>query len=152
MASSKKREDQSLRDIVIKIVNARKKQTRISPSWVATESMGKLEATTRDRRLKPLFYQAANLQMRQIARDVLRDLFETEIKEKIQHELWPDLQARYPIAHPEGDEPNYAKLEDLSEEDWIYNVNRMEREISSKQDHLDALIAWGEKRGFRLAA
>lgn len=149
MASKKtNRDDQKLRDYVVKVIHQRRKQLRISPAWVATETMVKIGATTHDRRKKPFVYQAAHMYLRQIAREMLRTMFGggSNFTDDEQHELYPDLQARYPIAHGDGDEPQYARLETLTYEDWLYNRNRMEREIATKQKHFLSFEAWGLKR------
>jgi hypothetical protein len=121
------KEGEQLAAIVLTVINTRKDQVRISPAWIATEAMRKLQAM-RLRQTKPLVYEGCHLQLRQIARKLCIKMFETaDPEEASQHEMYPDLQRRYPVARDRnsGEEPLYVKLEDMSDEDVQANIVRM---------------------------
>jgi hypothetical protein len=95
-----------------------------------------------------LVHLGCHLQLRQIARELLRGKYEPDdnSRDDAQHELWPDLQERYPTARTAGsEEPEYVLLEHLTDEDIAYNVGRLRAEAEAKQHHADALEAWGRK-------
>jgi hypothetical protein len=99
----------------------------------------------------PLVHLGCHLEMRQIARGILREWFEGDEEEfsaSAQHELFPLLQRRYPVQRMRGgsDEPQYERLEDLSDADLRFNVARLRREADAKLHHADALEAWGLNR------
>ena len=96
----------------------------------------------------PVVYMAAHLQFRQTARGLLRNLFEpdADIDPEAQDELFPELQSRYPIRRAVGQEPVYRKRENLTREDRDYNINRLQRQIASKQRHLDAFEAYHRRK------
>jgi hypothetical protein len=83
--------------------------------------------------------------LRQIARQLLRQRFEPDDQTlSVQHELWPDLQPRYPKASsPKTEEPEYVLLEHMTREDIDYNVARLRNEANAKLRHADALEAFG---------
>lgn len=63
------------------------------------------------------------------------------------HELFPDLQERYPIAgRVDGEEPVYRLLEHLTEQDIAFNLERLRLEVSSRLRHADSLEAWSRSR------
>lgn len=137
-------EAQQLVEIIARIIDTRRLASRISPSWVATEAMTELDPK---RTSKPLVYLGCHLELRQIARGLLRSWFEDADPDEHQHELWPDLQWRYPTARSSGgDEPEYVKLEEMSDNDIDYNVTRLRNEARSKLAHADALEAYGRRR------
>jgi hypothetical protein len=108
-----------LREIVARIVETRRDETKISPAWIATEAMRQLHAMTLQRTM-PLIYLGCHLQLRQIAREVCRDLFEPEAdRDDTAHPLFPGVLWRYPIARQADEEPQYALLEMLSEADVL---------------------------------
>jgi hypothetical protein len=135
--------EQQLRDVLLAIYERRSDEIRISPAWLATEAMAKLDG---DKRSPSLVYQAAHLQLRQLARSVCRNKFEGDSHETDQHEMWPDLQTRYPAAHSPDAEPEYVLLEHLTEEDVQYNYHRMYAEAETKMRRADALLAWWKSR------
>ena len=141
-------EAQALTDIIARIIETRRDQTKISPSWIATQALIELDP---DKKSIPLVYLAAHLEMRQIARGVLRQWFEdsdpeTDEGEPLQHELFPGLQRRYPTVRQKGDEPEYVRLEEMTDADIDYNVTRMRRESMAKLHHADALVAYQKRR------
>jgi hypothetical protein len=138
------KECNQLTQIIAKIIDLRRDLAVISPSKVATEAMQKLGADWMQGGDYPLVYLGCHLQLRQIARGLLRQQFEPEEdEEKITHPLFPELQWRYPIAHPKGEEPQYRLLELLSPNDWEFNVNRLRSDARSRLNHADKLVAWG---------
>lgn len=144
-------EQKPLTDIIARIIETRRDQSKISPSWVATQAMVELDPT---RLSIPLVYLAAHLELRQIARGLLRQWFEEDEEdpenESKQHELFPGLQRRYPVARNKGDEPEYVRLEEMTDEDGEYNMTRLRREAMAKLHHVDALAAYLRQR--RMAA
>lgn len=141
--------------IIAKIVDDRRDEASISPSWIATEAMAKLgvKSMLRGKGGQPIVYQLAHLQCRQIARQVLRKFYEPDNDaEKAQHDLFPNLQGRYPSAPKPGrEEPEYIRLEHLSANDWQFNVDRLRADAQSRLQHADALEDWGREH-FRKAA
>lgn len=137
-------EDSSLDDLTrlaSAIINNDRTEVRISPKWIAEQVLKKVDP----RRVSvPAVYGGCNLYVRQIARGLLRETFEE--KETAQHNLWPELQWRYPVERAKHEEPTYALLETLREADYIYNAKRMIRDIASRTKHLDAFWAHGQKR------
>jgi hypothetical protein len=92
-----------------------------------------------------LVYTGCHLQLRQIAREFLRGKYEPdgETEDDAQHELWPDLQRRYPTAKTaRTPDPEYVLLEHLNDADVGYNLARLRSEAVAKLRHADALEAW----------
>jgi hypothetical protein len=139
-------EAQALADIVSKIIHTRRVETRISPSWVATEAILQIDPTKVS---LPLVYLGCHLELRQIARGLLRlhfeDIADPSDDEQAQHEMFPHLQWRYPAERKKGAdaEPEYVRLEELSKADIAFNVKRLRREGRAKLAHADALEAFG---------
>lgn len=139
-------EVKKLTAIVNKVVTDRQEQSRISPTWIAAEVMSLLDPT---RLSPPLVALGCNLEIRQLARAILRERFEMppdDGEAEEQHELFPGLQKRYPLPKTSRDaEPIYARLEDLSRIDVIFNVNRLRRVGAAMLVHAEKLALWGEK-------
>ena len=134
-----------LRELVARIIDIRRGQPRISPSWVATETMSDLDRSRDVERQYPMIWQGCHLQLRQIARKLLAQRFETE---EYETPLFKDLQWRYPTARSAAaEEPEYILRDLMSDEDIAYNVGRMRAEAMAKLEHADALEAWGSDRG-----
>jgi hypothetical protein len=137
-------EEKKLQVIVQKIVEQRREQIKVSPTWVATEAMLEIDPK---RVSTALAYAGCHLHLRQAARSFLRDKFEGDEDQKMSHPLFPDLQARYPSARSKpGEEPEYVREENMTPEDYDYNITRMTREVLAKQKHVDALKARREQR------
>ncbi len=147
MARSRKdREDAGLRGIIGRVIELRRDAPRISPNWIATESMVMLDGP---RVSPPLVYLGCHLQIRQIARELLRGKYEPDDvgEDDTQHDLWPDLQRRYPTAKSQrSGDPEYVLLEELTATDVGYNVARLRGEAQAKLRHADALEAWWRGR------
>jgi hypothetical protein len=136
-----------LRNVVQAVIEARKAEERISPAWIATEAMTKLDAAELQK-TKPLVYLAAHLQFRQIARQACRKQFEgdDDALDPAQQELFPGLQSRYPAAHSDGEEPSYVVRDAMSAKDVSFNVRRLRREGATKLGRARALEAWWDTR------
>ena len=144
-------EAQALISIVIRIIEQRRSERSISPSWVATEAMLEIDPA----KVAPALVQlGCHLELRQIARSVLRTVFEPSAEAATQlvdgeaqrqHELFPDLQWRYPKARTAGknEEPVYVRLEELTPNDVAFNVSRLRSEALAKLAHADALERYG---------
>lgn len=133
-------------EVVTKIVDIRRAQMGITPTWIATEALKEIDPT---RRSVELVYLGCHLQLRQIARQVCRTRFdpENESSSADQHELFPGLQWRYPTERSrEEQEPEYVLLEHLTQADVDYNVKRLRLEAEAKLAHADALEAWARTR------
>jgi hypothetical protein len=134
-----------LRSIVREIMDARKTDVHLSPAWIATEGMVKMDAKDLQK-INPLVYLAAHLQLRQIARQECRKQFDADDGETLdpaQQEMFPGLQSRYPAAHAEEiDEPSYVLRDSLTADDVTFNVQRLSREGRSKLARANALDAW----------
>lgn len=140
-----RKEASSLNEIVSLLIQKQKDEPRISPSSIATEAMSKLRARWMNKPQEyPLVYLGCHLQLRQIARGLLREWFEpNEDANKATHPLFPELQARYPMARMEDQEPTYILLEQLAPTDWRFNVRRLRADAESRLRHASALEAWG---------
>jgi hypothetical protein len=140
------KETSGLVEICSQIIETRFNEPRISRSSVATEAMVKLRAKwmLNSKRGYPLVYLGCHLELRQIARQILRERFEPEEDiNKPVHPLFPELQWRYPIVHQREEEPQYVLLELLEPNDWRFNVKRLRLDAASRLRHADALEAWG---------
>jgi hypothetical protein len=139
--------DQKLVEIVGRVIDLRRAEPRLNSVWVATEAMLLIDPRKSTQRRFPLAYLAAHLQLRQIARSEFRQVFDDDVAgDKRQHELFPGLQGRYPVAHKPGEEPEYVLRDLLTPEDVIYNVLRLNGEAIEKQRHARRLIAWAQKK------
>jgi len=138
-------EETKAREILMSVYEARRDHDRISPTWLATEVMQKLDPL---RTSHPIEYAMANLQFRQLARSILAARLErAEPGHVDQHPLFPNLQAHYPSAVlSASDEPEYIRLELMTDEDVSFNVERLRKEAASKLKHADALEAWAANR------
>lgn len=143
------REEGQLAEIVARIIEIRRTQIRVNPSWIATEALKEIDPANRSH---PLVRTGCHLQLRQIARAQCRKLFEDDDNEDDNDNEPPfigfkELQWRYPAARSKDKpEPEYVLLDRLSHADVEYNVQRLRREGQAKLDHADALEAWGRSR------
>lgn len=132
-------DEKRLGDLIARIIDRHRGQSGIHPSWIATEAMNDLDP---QRISPPLVFAASHLQLRQIARGQLRNRFDSEEESK-QHELWPDLQTRYPTERSHGSaQPEYVRLEDLADEDVAYNIARLRKGGRAMLKHADKLEDW----------
>lgn len=138
-------EGRKLADVIAKIIEDRRSSIVIHPTWVATEAMLTLDPE----HLAPeLVRLGCHLQLRQIARELCRRKFEDAVGgESAQHEMFPELQVRYPTARSaRREQPEYVLLEYMTEADVVYNVGRLRLEANAKNRHADALWAWDRAR------
>jgi hypothetical protein len=138
-----------LSEVVERIIEKRRGQPRISPTWVATEAMRELDRHNRVERQAPLIWAGCHLELRQIARRKLANRFDPESDDdaRAKDQLFPELQWRYPtMRSAAGEEPEYVLRDLLIEEDIDHNVARLRAEADSKNQHADALEAWGRSR------
>lgn len=142
-------DETKLRALLSEIYEFRTDEIRVSAAWLATEAMQRLDP---NKTAPTLVYLAAHLQLRQLARSLFRHKFEADDDGEVeQHELFPDLQRRYPAAHSTDAEPEYVLLEHLTQEDVAFNVHRLRAEADAKMRHADALEAWWQDRNGRAA-
>lgn len=138
-----KSEESKLQTLMHRIYDEHDTEIRVSPAWLATAVMQELDPS----HVSPtLVYEAAHLQMRQIARGVCRGRFgpgEPGV-DADQHDLFPQLQKRYPAKPTEDEEPVYILLEYLTEKDKTYNVEQLRKSGQARLNHADALDAWWE--------
>jgi hypothetical protein len=131
--------------IIARIIDMRRAQMRVNPSWIATEAMKELDPA----HVSPhLVYLGCHLELRQIARGILGQKFEPEVDaDKATDDLFPDLQWRYPQARSKkGEEPTYILRDHMSKADKDFNVARLRAEGQAKLDHADALESWWTNR------
>jgi hypothetical protein len=141
------KEESQLAEIVARIIDIRRAEVRINPSWIATEALKEIDPANRSH---PLVRTGCHLQLRQIARAQCRKLFEDDDGEDDSEPLFTgfkQLQWRYPAAHSKGKpEPEYVLLDQLSRADVEYNARRLRLEGHAKLEHADALEAWDRAR------
>lgn len=131
-----------LREIIQIVYDKRQHEISISPSVLATEAMTYLDPL---RQSAPLVALAAHLEFRQIARRVCRGSMEdSDINEdEPAFDFHKALQTRYPTARSaKSEEPEYILLEHMSDEDYAFNIQRLEREADAKTAHARALKAY----------
>jgi hypothetical protein len=141
--------DGRLQDVVRAVYDKRRDLAEISPSWLALEAMNEISFPVV---LHELGWIGCNLQFRQIARSFCRQHFDPEVV--VENDLFPEtLQQRYPLKQTDGSqEPVYVLLDLLSQEDILFNVERLRKEASAKLRHADALDAWRMRKfGRRIA-
>jgi hypothetical protein len=137
-------EDTPARELILSIYERHRHQDRVSPAWLATEAMCALDPA---RTSHPLEYMMAHLQFRQLARSVCAGRWERgEPGQSEQHDLFPVLQSRYPISRVDNQEPEYIRLELMSDADVEFNILRLRSEAMAKLKHADALEAWNRTR------
>jgi hypothetical protein len=136
----------SLKALVERAYNEWDDKDRARPLWIAERALEFADP----QKLAPLLVRfAADLEFRQIARELLRSEHDTRnpiVDEPRQHPLFPGLQAKYPRQHTRDDpDPEYVKPELLSREDVDWNVSRMRAGVIALQRNADALEAWAQK-------
>lgn len=143
------REGGELWDVIGAVFELHRGRRTLNPAWMATEGMKRIKFPPD---LHPLGYVGCHLQLRQIARAFCRGNFDpTEINDQ-QNDLFPDtLQERYPARPAPGAEPEYVLLDQLTDDDIAYNVQRMRRASLALLRHGDALEAYGLARKNRVA-
>ena len=134
-----------LTDVVNSVIDSNSNQDELMPAWVANAAYRNIDPD----QIAPIDVKIAALQyLKQLARQVLRGKFEPLEGNADQHELWPDLQTRYPVLRQNSDaEPTYVKLELLNGNDALWNINRLRKEADTKIKHANALEQWAAERG-----
>ena len=126
---------EQLANYIRKIINDYEADIEIAPAFIAREVMAEIDPSC----LSPILVSyAANHQLRQMARQELRKEFDP-IKTDKQQEMFEGLQERYPCKRHGG--CVYVLRSELTEDEYRVNIERMQREVFSKQQHVDALIA-----------
>jgi hypothetical protein len=140
------REESQLAEVVARIIDVRRSHVRINPSWIATEALKEIDPGARSVDLVRL---GCHLQLRQIAREQCRKLFEdSEDADEPRFAQIEGLQWRYPMQRAKHEsEPQYILRDHMSRSDVAYNVARLRREGRAKLAHADTLEAWGRSRG-----
>ena len=126
-----------LMDVLRECLDVINSEIEIQPALLASCAIKKIDPETLS---PPLVGWAANLELRQLARGLLRKKFDPTHEENPQAEMFEGLQERYPTKR--NAEPTYVVLDELSDEEIEDNLVRMGREISAKQKHYDALEAY----------
>jgi hypothetical protein len=137
------KEEAELHDLVQMVVDQAGGQVWIDPAWIATGVMAKIDP---ERVSPPLVYKGCHLQLRQIARQHLRGAFDAADEDNPQHELFTELQDRYPVKRKRGEEPRYVQRDAMTDEDIAFNVARFRNASKALMAHGDALEAWGRNR------
>jgi hypothetical protein len=142
-------EEAQLTEIVSRIIDIRRSQVRINPSWIATEAMREIDPASASLELVRI---GCHLQLRQIARSLCRKLFVEDSYDDGDEPYFTEfkgLQWRYPIARSKHkhEEPEYVLRDQMSDEDVAFNVARLRSEARAKLAHADASEAWGRSRG-----
>jgi hypothetical protein len=139
------REESQLAEIVARIIEARRDYVVINPNWIATEALKEIDPSSRSVALVRL---GCHLQLRQIARQQCRKLFEdSEEDDEPRFAGFEGLQWRYPTAHSKREsEPEYILRDRMSGADVAYNVARLRSESRAKAAHADLLEAWDRSR------
>lgn len=136
--------DKNLSNIVSAVIDGSTERDEIEPGLIAAAAYREMDADC----ISPVLVKVAALQaLKQIARRLLRGRYEPDGDDGEMSLEFPGLQKRYPVAHNNGDEPQYRKLEKLTDADVIYNANRLEREADSKIKHARALKLWARRQG-----
>jgi hypothetical protein len=139
-------EAKPLIEMAARIIDTRRVEPEIGAIWVANEAMKELDPEKYAERWEPLLWIGCHLQMRQIARSLLRKKFEPKDGGR-KDDLFPELQWRYPTARTaDDDDPTYILRDLMSGEDVTYNVARLRAEADAKNKHADALEAWHRDR------
>jgi hypothetical protein len=136
-------EERELNDLVRDAVEKAEGQIWIDPAWIATAVMAKIDPE----RISPvLVYKGCHLELRQLARAHLRGTFDPIDEDHLQHELFTELQDRYPVKRKRGEDPRYVLREAMTDEDGDFNVGRLRNASHALAKHADSLEAWLKSR------
>jgi hypothetical protein len=141
-------EERKLAEIVARIINGRRDETKINPMWIAEEALQEIDP---GRHSPELVRLGCHLQLRQIARGQCRKLFEDgEGEDDVdapRFNGFDELQWRYPRAHSNNaGQPEYVLLGHMTQSDVDYNVARLHREGRAKIAHARLLEIWGREQ------
>src|SRR5437764_3869807 len=134
-----------LTEIMNAVIDGESDQDRVVPTWAANATYQRIDPMG----VSPTEVKIAALQyLKQLARQICRGKFDPADGHADQHELWPDLQTRYPTVRSNSDdEPVYVKIELLSGADVLWNIKRLRCEADTKIKHANALEQWAAERG-----
>jgi hypothetical protein len=136
--------DNSINEVVEKIIRDSQTEPTISPNWVADRAYAELDPS----KLSPFRVALlARFALRQLARQILAKRFQPDDpQEMLPNVDCPQLQQRYPLKPSKDQEPTYIKLELLKEEDMLYNVERLRAEAANEDQQADQLGQWWIER------
>lgn len=145
MAKPENNDRNQLVALVAAVLETKGDEVHIHPAFVATEVLKKIDPENYAQRQLPLVYFGCHLELRQIARGLLRAKFDptADTADPDQHPLFPELQRRYPLPHVKGEGPTYCLLEHLPPLAVAFNVARLRAEARAKGKHAQHLEAWG---------
>jgi len=126
-----------LMDVLRECYDAINSEIETQPALLASCAMKKMDSESTS---PVLVAWAANLELRQLARSLLRKHCDPTDPENPQAEMFDGLQDRYPTKR--NGEATYVLLDYLTDEEIEENLVRMGREITAKQKHYDALEAY----------
>lgn len=130
---------EELYTVISVIIERRRDEKKINAGWVAKEAMQTVDPDTVS---IPCVYAASFEHSKQYARGLLRKTFDPVEEDSPQHELFTELQWRYPMRRPRGAEPAYVLREAMIEDDVDYNVERFLASSEALERHARALLAW----------
>lgn len=115
----------------------------ISPTTVALS----LQARYATNRLEPVIAYTSLEHLKQMARSALRRRFDAaDAPATEQTELFSgQLQERYPVPTPNGEDPVYKRLEDLSETELTWNEARLGKTADALMEHRRTLAAYRQE-------
>lgn len=104
-----------------------------------------------DQLLEPHVQYASLEHLKLMARQVLAKRFGSfgappEDDQPYLDETFSNLQKWYPTPRKGGQERGYKKLEDLSDDEVLWNINMLKRSAGARIDHAEALKNWMESR------
>lgn len=123
----------------------------LSPTAVALA----VQRTFSDSRIEPRLQYTSLEHIKQMARKALAGRYEPdgEQNESHQDELFSGhLQDRYPTPRIRDADPLYKHREALTKDELLWNVTQLRKSASARLRHADALQAWADDRGDRIAA
>lgn len=145
--TKKEQEAVALWNVMARVYEAHEARNSVHPTWLATEAMNVIGFP---RTLHSLGYVGCHLAFRQIAREYCRQRFDPvrggDAADDKMADLFSGLQDRYPIPPLPGEDPTYVRLALLTQEQVLYNAERMRRAASGLMKHADALLAYGKEK------
>jgi hypothetical protein len=89
----------------------------------------------------------AKMQLRSIAGKICATKFGLNDEITEQHDLFPDLQKKYPQAHKPGANPRYIPLEKMETEDFSWNIGHLRSSARTRLHHADVLEQFAISQG-----
>lgn len=131
-----------INEILLRCVDEEKEEIDISPEYIASRGMKIMNPKST---ATQMVEWVAVLQLRQMARAILRKQFEPTHKGHNNGDMFPVLQPRYPVdvTYEENGETTvttvYRERMHMSYEERQVMIVRLEKEATAKQQHADAL-------------